>query len=222
MNRVLLIEDHERLAALIEKQLSGMGIAVDVFNRIDLAWGAIQQMSYQVIVLDRGLPDGDGLTLLKRIRAAGIHIPCLILTARDALHDRVEGLDTGADDYLSKPFAMDELVARVKALLRRPAESIDLTPGFGDLQLKPEEGVLCCKGEMITLAPAELQIMLMLIKKKGSVVRRSSLEAAGWGLSDSVTPNALDVVLHRLRKKMSAINSTLEIVNLRSLGYALK
>ncbi|MFD3316848.1 response regulator transcription factor [Alteromonas macleodii] len=222
MNRVLLVEDHERLAKLIEKQLSNSGIAVDVFERIDLAWLAIQQMGYQVIVLDRGLPDGDGLTLLKRIRTADINIPCLILTARDALHDRIEGLDTGADDYLTKPFAMDELVARVKALLRRPAESVALQPYFGDIQIKPEEGVLCCNEECITLAPAEMQIMLLLIRKKGEIVRRNLLESAGWGLSEAVTPNALDVVLHRLRKKMSAINSELEIVNMRSLGYALK
>lgn len=222
MNRVLLVEDHERLARLIDKQLATSGIAVDVFDRIDLAWQAIQQMGYQVIVLDRGLPDGDGLVLLKRIRAAGINIPCLILTARDALHDRVEGLDTGADDYLTKPFAMDELVARVRALLRRPLESVALQPSFGDLHIKPEEGILCCKTKSVTLAPAEIQVMLLLIRKKGDVVRRTALESAGWGLSEAVTPNALDVVLHRLRKKMSAIGSMQEIVNMRSLGYALK
>ena len=222
MNRVLLVEDHERLALLINKQLSVAGIAVDVFGRIDTAWQAIQQMNYQALILDRGLPDGDGLSLLKRVRAEGVNIPCLVLTAKDALHDRVEGLDTGADDYLTKPFAMDEMVARVRALLRRPVESITLTPCFGDLQIKPNEGLLCSKQHSVALAPAELQVMLLLIQKKGEVVRRSSLEDAGWGFSDAVTPNALDVVLHRLRKKLTKIGSTLEIVNMRSLGYALR
>lgn len=222
MNRVLLVEDHERLATLISRQLSVAGIAVDVFDRIDFAWQAIQQLGYQAIILDRGLPDGDGLALLKRVRSAGINIPCLVLTARDALHDRIEGLNTGADDYLTKPFAMDELIARIRALLRRPAESIALQPHFADLQIKPDEGLLCCQNQSIALAPAELQIMLLLIKKKGDVVRRQALEAAGWGLSEAVTPNALDVVLHRLRKKLSAIGSTSELVNMRSLGYALK
>ena len=222
MSCVLLVEDHERLASIIETQLSKSGIAVDVFFRIDMAWQALQQISYQVLILDRGLPDGDGLTLVKRIRSANIKIPCLILTARDALHDRIEGLDTGADDYLTKPFAMEELVARVRALLRRPVESIALQPRFKDLQIKPDEGVICCGNESVSLAPAELQVMLLLIQKKGDVVRRSALEAAGWGLSDAVTPNALDVVLHRLRKKLLAIDSALEIVNMRSLGYALK
>ncbi|GIA15182.1 XRE family transcriptional regulator [Vibrio cholerae] len=222
MNRILLVEDHERLARLIERQLTTSGIAVDVFDRIDTAWLAMQQMHYQAVILDRGLPDGDGLTLLKRIRATGISTPCLILTARDALHDRIEGLDTGADDYLTKPFAMDEMVARVRALLRRPAESVVLQPCFGDLQIKPELGLMCCGDDSVSLAPAELQIMLLLVSKKGDVVRRAALEAAGWGLSEAVTPNALDVLLHRLRKKLTTIDSTLKLANVRSLGYALR
>lgn len=222
MNRILLVEDHERLARLIERQLTTSGIAVDVFDRIDTAWLAMQQMHYQAVILDRGLPDGDGLTLLKRIRATGISTPCLILTARDALHDRIEGLDTGADDYLTKPFAMDEMVARVRALLRRPAESVVLQPCFGDLQIKPELGLMCCGDHSVSLAPAELQIMLLLVSKKGDVVRRAALEAAGWGLSEAVTPNALDVLLHRLRKKLTTIDSTLKLANVRSLGYALR
>ncbi|MDP5029185.1 MAG: response regulator transcription factor [Paraglaciecola sp.] len=222
MNRILLVEDHERLAALISKQLNTAGIAVDVFEKIDTAWSAFQQIDYQAMVLDRGLPDGEGLSLLKRIRVAGNTIPCLILTARDALHDRVEGLDTGADDYLTKPFAMDELVARVRALLRRPAESIVLAPTFKDITIKPDISMMYCGAESISLAPAELQIMMLLVRKEGNVVRRSALEGAGWGLSEAVTPNALDVALHRLRRKLKAIDSRLELVNMRNSGYALR
>jgi DNA-binding response OmpR family regulator len=135
MSRILLIEDHERMARLIHKGLMAAGIGVDVADRIDAAWTAVQQMSYQALVLDRGLPDGDGLALLQRLRNADIRIPCLVLTARDALHDRVEGLEAGADDYLPKPFAMDEMVARVRALLRRPVEFRQLDPSHGDLTL---------------------------------------------------------------------------------------
>lgn len=222
MNRILLVEDHERLAELISKQLASAGIAVDVFDRIDTSWAAIRQVPYQAIILDRGLPDGDGLELLQRLRNSGLNIPCLILTARDALHDRVDGLENGADDYLTKPFAMDELVARVRALLRRPVESVELDPVHGDLQVKPSSNTLCCGDESITLAPAELQIMLLLVRKRGDVVRHSALEVAGWGLSDAVTPNALDVAIHRLRKKLSAIGSTQHIINMRNLGYALR
>ena len=222
MNRILLVEDHERLAELISKKLAAAGIAVDVFDRMDSAMAAVQQVPYQALVLDRGLPDGDGINFLQRLRNTGLSIPCLILTARDALHDRVEGLEAGADDYLPKPFAMDEMVARVRALLRRPVHNIVLDPTHGDLLIQPAAGIMCCNDESVTLAPAELQIILLLVSKKGSLVRRSALEAAGWGLSEAVTPNALDVALHRLRRKLLGIGSNQQIVNLRNLGYALR
>jgi DNA-binding response OmpR family regulator len=222
MNRILLVEDHERFAGLICKGLSAHGVAVDVVGRLDQAWVALSQLPYQALVLDRGLPDGDGLTLLKRMRSAGMGVPCLVLTARDALHDRVEGLDAGADDYLPKPFAMDEMVARVKALLRRPVETRTLDPQAGDLSLSPATGTLGCGDERVTLAPAEMQILLLLARKQDEVVRRSALEAAGWGLSEAVTPNALDVVVHRIRRKLLAIGSTQRVVNVRGQGYALR
>ena len=222
MNRILLVEDHERLAQLVSSGLNAAGIAVDAVLRIDAAWSALQQVSYGALVLDRGLPDGDGLTLLKRLRDSELSIPCLVLSAQDALNDRVEGLDAGADDYLPKPFAMDELVARVRALLRRPAESLPIEPGHGDLQLRPAQGMLHCGDECVSLAASEMQIMLLLARKGGDTVRRSTLEAAAWGLSEAVTPNALDVALHRIRRKLGVIGSRQKIVNVRSLGYALR
>lgn len=222
MNRILLVEDHERLARLICKGLTDAGIAVDVVDRVSAAWSAMQQLPYRALVLDRGLPGGDGLKLLKRLRGAGLGTPCLVLTARDALHDRVEGLEAGADDYLPKPFAMDEMVARVRALLRRSVESRPLAPHHGDLQLRPDAGTLCCGNEAVTLAAAEMQIMLLLVEKAGDTVRRGALEAAGWGVNEAVTPNALDVALHRLRRKLLAIGSRQRIVNARNLGYALR
>jgi DNA-binding response OmpR family regulator len=222
MNRILLVEDHARLAALIRQALDKAGISVDAFEGIESAWSASRQVAYGAMIVDRGLPDGDGLALVKRWRAAGVHTPCLILTARDALHDRVQGLDGGADDYLTKPFEMDELVARVRALLRRPIEQHTLTPSYGDLQLRPDEGVLRCGDECVTLPPAEMQIMLEFVRSGGQVVRRTLLESAAWGLSDAVTPNALDVALHRLRRKLQAIGSRQQIVNIRTLGYALR
>lgn len=222
MSRILLIEDHDRLAQLICKGLAAAGIAVDLVDRVDTAWAAIQQMPYQALILDRGLPDGEGLHLLKRLRSVGNGVPCLVLTARDALHDRVEGLEAGADDYLPKPFAMDEMVARVRALLRRPAEIRPLEPSHGDLTLRPSAGVMCSGNESVTLAPAEMHIMLLFVRKHEEVLRRSALEAAAWGLSEAVTPNALDVALHRIRRKLLAIGSRQRIVNVRSLGYALR
>ncbi len=222
MNRILLVEDHERLAELIRQQLATVGIPVDIFSRIDTALSAIQQIPYRALILDRGLPDGDGLMLIKQLRKQGTNIPCLILTARDALHDRVQGLDMGADDYLTKPFEMEEMVARVRALLRRPNTNIDLDPQFGDLTVKTTNSTLCCGSHNVLLPPTELQIILYLLKKNGNVARRSALEAAAWGLSEAVTPNALDVALHRLRRKLKQIGSQLQIVNVRNLGYALR
>lgn len=222
MNRILLVEDHARLAALIRHALDKAGISVDEFEGIEPAWSALRQVAYGAMIVDRGLPDGDGLALVKRCRAAGVHTPCLILTARDALHDRVQGLDGGADDYLTKPFEMDELVARVRALLRRPLEQHTLAPAYGDIQLRPDEGAMRCGDECITLPPAEMQIMLEFVRSGGQVVRRALLESAAWGLSDAVTPNALDVALHRLRRKLQAVGSRQCIVNVRGLGYALR
>lgn len=221
MNRVAVVEDHERLAELVSKALASAGVESDTFSRMEEAWQALQQTPYAALVIDRGLPDGDGLSLVRRLRAAGRFEPCLMLTARDALHDRVEGLETGADDYLVKPFSMEELVARVRALMRRPAIVRSLSPSFGDIQVSPDVATVVCGAESVALAPAELQILLRLIRAAGQTVRRSALETAAWGLSDAVTPNALDVALHRLRKKLQVIGSTVQIVNARGTGYAL-
>jgi DNA-binding response OmpR family regulator len=222
MNRIALIEDHERMAALICRAFANTGIEVEVYDRIATARAAIGQLSYSALVLDRGLPDGDGLQLVRELRARGNVTPCLVLTARDALNDRIDGLEGGADDYLVKPFSTEELVARVRALLRRPAILQTLTPEFAGLQVLPAAASMRRGDESVTLAPAELQIMLTLVRAEGRTVRRQVLELAGWGLCDAVTPNALDVALHRLRKKLAAIESPVQLVNVRGQGYALQ
>lgn len=222
MNRIALIEDHSRLAELVRQALGNAGIETDVFHAMEPAWLALRDITYGVVVIDRGLPDGDGLHLVKRLRAAGRPTPCLMLTARDALHDRIEGLDSGADDYLTKPFPMEELVARVRALLRRPAQVQEFAPAHGDVQISPEHGHMVCAGTAVPLPTTELQIMLCLARKAGQTVKRSTLEAAAWGLTEAVTPNALDVALHRLRRKLTTAGSRMQIVNLRTQGYALR
>ena len=217
-----MVEDHARLAALVRQALQAAGMAADLYGSMNDAWAAAQHADYGLWVIDRGLPDGDGLALVRRLRAAGTRSPCLMLTARDALHDRVEGLDSGADDYLSKPFSMEELVARARALMRRPAALVDDRPTHGDLSMDLASGRLHSGNESVSLAPAELQILLALIRHAGRPVRRSALELAAWGLSEAVTPNALDVALHRIRRKLRAIGSQHSIENTRHYGYALR
>jgi DNA-binding response OmpR family regulator len=222
MSRIALVEDHERIAGLIVKAMAGAGIEVDVYGRIDHARQGMLRMQYDALIIDRGLPDGDGLDFLRQLRGLANLTPCLMLTARDAIHDRIDGLEAGADDYLPKPFSVEELVARTRALMRRPPLVQTLNPCHAGLEVLPQEGVMRKHAETVSLAPAELQLILCLVKGGGQTVRRSALEMAGWGLGEAVTPNALDVALHRLRRKLLAIDAGLEIVNVRGHGYALQ
>ncbi len=221
MNRIGLLEDHERLANIIRQALTNTGIEVDIYGRIDHAAEGFSKIPYAALIIDRGLPDGDGLDLLRSLRAKTVVTPCLMLTALDALHDRIAGLEAGADDYLPKPFSMEELVARVRALIRRPPHLQTLMPEYLDLQLMPHTGTMHHGTKSISLSPSELQVMLSLVHSKGQPVRRTALEMAAWGIGDAVTPNALDVALHRLRRKLLAIKARVEIANIRGYGFAL-
>ncbi|EEA02164.1 two component transcriptional regulator, winged helix family [Burkholderia sp. H160] len=222
MSRVALIEDHQRLAAMVRQALSVAGIETDLFSTVSEARYGVTRGDYAVLIIDRGLPDGDGLTFLRGLRAAGQMIPCLMLTARDALHDRVDGLESGADDYVTKPFAMNELVARVRTLMRRPPVLAELVLSFADITVDPQQRAMHCGAGTVTLAQAELQIMLCLVKAAGRTVRHAALEHAAWGVGEAVTPNALEVTLHRLRKKLTALGSTTRLANIRGAGFALQ
>ncbi len=222
MSRVALIEDNLRLSGMIRQALLGAGVETDVFSNLSEAAYGIGRGDYAVWVVDRGLPDGDGLAFLRALRAAGQTTPCLMLTARDALHDRIDGLESGADDYVTKPFAMSELVARVRTLMRRPHELTALVQTFADITVDPTQRTLQCAGQSIALAPAELQIMLALMKVPGQTVRHSTLEHAAWGLTAPVTPNALEVTIHRLRKKLLTIGATTLLNNIRAAGFVLQ
>ncbi|CAM2192516.1 response regulator transcription factor [Paraburkholderia sp. A1RI_3L] len=222
MARVAIVEDHERLADMVRQALAGVGIEADLFHTVSEAAYGMRRADYAVLIVDRGLPDGDGLTFLRTLRKAHQMTPCLMLTARDALHDRVEGLESGADDYLTKPFAMSELVARVRTLMRRPALLTALVMSFGGVTVDPRQREMRCGASSVLLAPAELQIMSCLIEAGGRTVRHAALEHAAWGLGEAVTPNALEVTVHRLRKKLAAINATVRLVNLRGTGFTLQ
>ncbi|XBS69042.1 response regulator transcription factor [Acerihabitans sp. KWT182] len=222
MSRVALIEDQRRLAEMIRQALLAAGVETDIFVNLSEATYGIKQADYAVLLVDRGLPDGDGLAFLRNLRAGGQMTPCLMLTARDALHDRIEGLESGADDYVTKPFEMSELVARVRTLMRRPITMTALEQRFADISVDPREHALRCHARAVILAPAELQIMLALLEAAGQTVRHSALEHAAWGLGDAVTPNALEVTVYRLRKKLFAIGATVRIANVRGVGFAMQ
>jgi DNA-binding response OmpR family regulator len=221
MQRIILIEDNERMAALVASGLRNAGISADIAATASEGAAALRLSTYSAIVLDRGLPDGDGLAWLGSQRRTGNTLPCLILTARDALHDRVDGLESGADDYLAKPFSMVELVARVRALLRRPAGLVSLVASWQGLQVDPAQSCAQYGAQIARLSEAETQVLLSLVRANGAFLRRSQLEAAAWGLSVATTTNALDVVVYRLRTKLARLGAPLELVVRRGVGYAL-
>ena len=221
MPRVLLVEDHPRMAQAVVSALQAQGIACDAVNTLAHAAAHLSATTYDALILDRGLPDGDGLGLLAQCRALRQSTPCLILTARDALGDRIQGLETGADDYLTKPFEMAELVARTRALLRRHVVWAPEETAFADLKVSPQLGTLFVGSSSITLSPSELQILLALMRGAGQVTRRGALESAAWGAFSDITPKALDVAIHRLRGKLAALRSRVTIVNTKGVGYAL-
>jgi two-component system response regulator QseB len=222
VNRILLVEDHSEMREIVVRDLQAAGIATDAAARISEAEACLSQVRYAALILDRGLPDGDALPWLQKLRARQVLLPCLMLTARDSLHDRVDGLEAGADDYLAKPFARDELIARVRALLRRQSVWVTNAPHWAGLVVDPVGARLSHGRSSVNLAPSELQLMIALVRAEGKVVRRTALEAAAWGLTEPVTPNALDVALHRLRRKLEVIGSPVRMVNTKGVGYALE
>ena len=220
--RLLLVEDNKRLADLIRQGVTRSGHTLDIVHTKSAAIHAATQFNYELLILDLGLPDGDGMELLRHLRKKGMRQPCLILTARDALRDRVKGLDSGADDYLTKPFAMEELVARINALLRRPSELVDETAQRGNLRVDIRARTADVAGQTVKLSGKEFAALECLIRTADGRCSRQRLEDSVYGMDAAVTPNALEVLMHRLRKQLRNAGASVRINAVRDFGYALE
>ena len=217
--RLLLVEDNDRLAELVVKGLSEAGFTVDRVARLDEAAAALAVAKFDTVVLDLSLPDGDGDEWLRKRRAAGDKLPFLMLTARASTGDKVKGLNSGADDYLAKPFEMEELVARLKALLRRPGGVLGLTLELGKLSFDTVHRETAVGGRRLSLSASELTLLELLLRRAGRVVPRRLLEEGLYGFDDDVGPNSLEAHVSRLRKKLEAAEAGVEIHTLRGVGY---
>jgi DNA-binding response OmpR family regulator len=179
-------------------------------------------MAYDAIVLDLGLPDRDGLEVLRELRQNKLATPVLILTARDGVEDRVTGLDTGADDYVVKPFAMTELAARLRALLRRPGQSLAAMLTVGNLCLDVGARQVSASGATLHLSAREIEALEILMRREGQVVSRMALEDALYGPSRNVSPNSVEVLISRLRRRLAPSEAGCAIHTLHGIGYLLR
>jgi DNA-binding response OmpR family regulator len=213
--RLLLIEDNERLAGAVAQNLKTAGFAVDRIGLAGEAPAALSAARYDAIVLDLGLPDGDGMRILEAARGRGDGTPILILTARDGLADRINGLNAGADDYLLKPFAMGELVARLKALLRRPGAALGSMLEAGNLSFDTVNRAVEVAGRPLILGRRELALLELLLRRSGRVVAKGALEEGLYGFDESATQ------MSRLRKKLEAADAAIVIHTVRGVGYLL-
>ena len=219
--RLLVVEDNERLSEYIATALRREGFAVDVAMNGSEASAAIATTSYDTVILDLGLPDLDGLDWLREMRRSRCKAPVLVLTARETLKDVVAGLNSGADDYLRKPFEVDELVARVRALLRRPGEALAAVLTEGDISFDTSSRAFVVGGFNVEIGRREATVLELLLRRSGHVVSKSAIEEAAYSYGEEIASNAIEVLIHRLRKRMVEYGSDVSIHTLRGVGYIL-
>jgi two-component system OmpR family response regulator len=216
---VLIVEDDDELRAVLSRGLGEEGFAVDAVSTGSALLERTEQEVPDVLVIDVGLPDADGRDLCQALRARGLQTPVLFLTARDAVVDRVAGFDAGGDDYLTKPFAFVELVARLQALLKRAGT--DSAVEAAGLRLDP---VTHSVGDGVThtpLTPTEFRLLAHLLARPGEVVRRRELARAAWSHGAVVRENTLDVYIARLRRKLKGIDGAPDIATVHGVGYRI-
>jgi len=220
--RILLVEDDPEMAAALSTALKGYNMVVDRVPTLAGAEETISSDLHRAVLLDRQLPDGDGLALIPKLRSKADGVPIIVLTARGDVADRVDGLDRGADDYLAKPFAIEELLARLRAVLRRPSglQPDDVTAGRLTFDFAHREASV--DGSVLNLPRRELLVLEALMRRLGRTVLRAALEEAVYNFDDEIQSNALDTHVSRLRRKLAETNAGVEIHGIRGVGYLLK
>ncbi len=222
--RLLVVEDNEKLAASLKKGLRQEGYAVDVAAGVEQARALLSAMKddYDALVLDRMLPDGDGMSLCRKLRASGSRLPVLVLTARDGVPDRVEGLDAGADDYLSKPFSFEELAARIRALLRRPAGPVQVVLREGGVELDPGARQVSVAGVPVAMTAKEFSLLELFMRHAGQVLSRDQITRRLWDQDFDAESNVVEVHVKNVRRKLSEAGSDDRIETVRGTGYRFK
>lgn len=219
--RLLIVEDEARIAELTQRALAQAGFVVDIARLCAEASAALATTAYDALILDLGLPDGDGVKLLRELRASGNAVPILVLTARDAVEDRVGGLDAGADDYLVKPFALSEVVARIKALLRRPGGALGVVLQAANIAFDTVGRDTRVATNSLSLSRREAAILEHLLRRVGRVVPKGVLEEKLYSIDDELESNAIPVHVHHLRRKLAQAGADVEIHTVRGVGYLL-
>ncbi len=218
--RILLVEDEKKMASFIERGLKEEGYAVDVAYDGEKGWEYASTNDYDAMILDIMMPKMNGFALCAKVRQAGSQAAILMLTARDAVEDKIKGLDQGADDYLTKPFAFDELLARLRALLRRPGEKkTQLKSGIITIDLIARRAYV--EKEEITLSQKEFSLLEFLIRHKGEVVSRTQIAEHVWDMHFDPMSNTIDVYINFLRKKIDGNKTPSRIETVRGAGYRL-
>lgn len=220
--RLLLVEDTLRLQQLLTEAVHAAGWRIDPVGSVADAMEARATTPYDLLLIDLGLPDGDGLDLVRSVRHAGDKTPILVITARGAVDDRIAGLDAGADDYLVKPFNHREFLARCRALLRRAPDTAMPVLTAGTLTLDCASGATRCAGDDLGLAPRERTVLEILMREAGRVVPKRKLEHALSEFGDELSSNAVELAVSRLRKKLDGHETGTALETIRGVGYLLR
>jgi DNA-binding response OmpR family regulator len=219
--RLLLVEDSQRLQELLGDSLTSAGYRLDKASTVAELDSMIEAVNYDLLIVDLGLPDGDGLTAIRGLRAKGITTPILIITARGSIDDRVTGLDSGADDYLIKPFNHSELLARVRALLRRPSDLHGPILKRGSLEFDDAKGEVRSGGKLVELRLSERRLLGTLMRRSGTVVTKAAIEEGLSQFGRELSSNAVEALVSRVRKALAEAGSEVSIETVRGVGYRL-